>query len=69
MGDEGALGADRVIAVANKAAGRTVVRALRTLPSGTADVAPAGSSAAALTGPAKTRETACEGYRRALAAE
>ncbi|MFE2609463.1 DciA family protein [Streptomyces mirabilis] len=63
-----------VIAAANKAAGRTVVRALRVLPpgavpaTGPADVAPADPAPAAPTGPAKTRETACEGYRRALAA-
>lgn len=63
----------RVIAAANKAAGRTVVRALRILPPGVvpapgpADVAPA-DPAPAPTGPAKSRETACEGYRRALAA-
>lgn len=64
----------RVIAAANKAAGRTVVRALRILPPGAvpapgpADAAPADPAPAAPTGPAKTRETACEGYRRALAA-
>ncbi|MFG3142434.1 DciA family protein [Streptomyces sp. NPDC048211] len=63
----------RVIAAANKAAGRTVVRALRVLAPGAvpapgpADVAPA-DPAPAPTGPAKSRETACEGYRRALAA-
>ena len=63
-----------VIAAANKAAGRTVVRALRILPPGAvpapgpADAAPADPAPAAPTGPAKTRETACEGYRRALAA-
>ncbi|MEU3064172.1 DciA family protein [Streptomyces subrutilus] len=61
----------RVIAAANKAAGRTVVRALRVLAPGavpaSVDVAPAGP-APAPAGPAKTRQTACEGYRRALAA-
>ncbi|KPI00012.1 protein of unknown function DUF721 [Actinobacteria bacterium OK074] len=63
----------RVVAAANKAAGRAVVRALRILPPGAvpapgpADVAPA-DPAPAPTGPTKTRETACEGYRRALAA-
>ncbi|MGW6602442.1 DciA family protein [Streptomyces sp. NPDC055036] len=63
-----------VIAAANKAAGRTVVRALRVLPpgavpaTGPADVTPADTAPAAPTGEAKTRETACEGYRRALAA-
>ncbi|MFB7552583.1 DciA family protein [Streptomyces sp. NPDC056154] len=62
----------RVIAAANKAAGRTVVSSLRILPPGAApvpgpaDAAPAAP--AAPTGPARTRETACEGYRRALAA-
>jgi predicted nucleic acid-binding Zn ribbon protein len=64
----------RVIAAANKAAGRTVVRALRILAPGSlpapgpAGVAPADPAPAAPTGPAKSRETACEGYRRALAA-
>ncbi|GGU15275.1 hypothetical protein [Streptomyces lateritius] len=64
----------RVIAAANKAAGRTVVRALRILPPGAApvpgpaDAVPADPAPAAPTGPARTRETACEGYRRALAA-
>ncbi|MFD3533342.1 DUF721 domain-containing protein [Streptomyces sp. NPDC058664] len=64
----------RVIAAANKAAGRTVVHALRILPPGAvpapgpADVAPTDPVPAAPTGEAKTRETACEGYRRALAA-
>ncbi|WP_030423096.1 DUF721 domain-containing protein [Streptomyces sp. NRRL F-5065] len=65
----------RVIAAANKAAGRTVVRALRILPPGAApvpapasDAAPADLAPAAPTGPVKTRETASEGYRRALAA-
>ncbi|MFJ2709089.1 DciA family protein [Streptomyces sp. NPDC087428] len=63
----------RVIAAANKAAGRTVVHALRILPPGPvpapgpADVARAEQDRAP-TGPAKSRETACEGYRRALAA-
>lgn len=60
----------RGIAAANAAAGRTVVRSLRILPPGTvpapdpADNAPARTSM----GPVKTRETVCEGYRRALAA-
>ncbi|MFE5901189.1 DciA family protein [Streptomyces sp. NPDC056488] len=64
----------RVIAAANKAAGRTVVRALRVLAPGAvpapapAAAAPADPAPAAPAGPAKTRETACEGYRRALAA-
>ncbi|MGI5359953.1 DUF721 domain-containing protein [Streptomyces sp. CA-252508] len=64
----------RVIAAANKLAGRTVVRALRILAPGAApvpapvDVAPADPAPAAPTGPVKTRETASEGYRRTLAA-
>ncbi|MDX3523728.1 DciA family protein [Streptomyces scabiei] len=63
----------RIIAAANKAAGRTVVRSLRILSPGSvpapdpADVAPA-VPADLPPGPAKTRETACEGYRRALQA-
>uniref|UniRef100_UPI002F918E13 DciA family protein n=1 Tax=Streptomyces sp. NBC_01562 TaxID=2975879 RepID=UPI002F918E13 len=62
----------RIIAAANASAGRTVVRALRILPPGAVpapdptDTAP--EATAAPTGPARTRETACEGYRRALAA-
>ncbi|MGK5545710.1 DUF721 domain-containing protein [Streptomyces sp. URMC 127] len=62
----------RVIAAANTLAGRAVVRALRILPPGTvsepepADTSPA--PAAAPGGPVRTRENACEGYRRALAA-
>ncbi|MFL4953332.1 DciA family protein [Streptomyces sp. MMS24-I31] len=61
-----------VVAAANESAGRTVVRALRILAPGSVsvpdleDVAP--QSAAAPQGPVKTRESACEGYRRALAA-
>ncbi|MFJ9703431.1 DciA family protein [Streptomyces fradiae] len=64
----------RVIEAANQAAGRTVVNSLRILPPGAApvpapaDLAPADLSPAAPTGPVKTRETASEGYRRALAA-
>ncbi|MFF3432450.1 DUF721 domain-containing protein [Streptomyces sp. NPDC002602] len=54
----------RIIAAANKAAGRSVVSSLRILPPGAAPV----PDPAAPTGPAKTRATACEGYRRALAA-
>ncbi|WP_332836391.1 hypothetical protein [Streptomyces odonnellii] len=74
LGDEDPPGADLVVEAANKAAGRTVVRALRILPPGAApapgpaDVVPADSVPAAPTGPARTRETACEGYRRAIAA-
>ncbi|MZE72615.1 DciA family protein [Streptomyces sp. SID5789] len=63
----------RIVAAANEAAGRTVVRSLRILPPGAAPVpgpaaVPADPAPAAPTGPARTRETACEGYRRALAA-
>jgi predicted nucleic acid-binding Zn ribbon protein len=64
----------RIIAAANEAAGRTVVSSLRILPPGAApvpapaDAAPVDQAPAAPTGPAKTRETASEGYRRALAA-
>lgn len=64
----------RIIAAANKSAGRTVVSSLRILPPGAApfpspaDAVPADPAPAAPTGPARTRETACEGYRRALAA-
>ncbi|MFD4543592.1 DUF721 domain-containing protein [Streptomyces bauhiniae] len=62
----------RIVDAANKAAGRTVVRALRILAPGSLsaskpdDVAP--TSPATPTGPAKTRKTACDGYRRALEA-
>jgi predicted nucleic acid-binding Zn ribbon protein len=62
----------RIIAAANTAAGRTVVRALSILPPGSvlapepADAGPA--PAAAPTGPERTRQTASDGYRRALAA-
>ncbi|MFE7675803.1 DUF721 domain-containing protein [Streptomyces albidoflavus] len=64
----------RIVAAANKAAGRTAVRALRILPPGAApvpgpaDAVRADLAPAAPTGPVRTRETACEGYRRALAA-
>ncbi|MFD7095799.1 DciA family protein [Streptomyces xanthophaeus] len=63
----------RVIAAANKAAGRTVVSSLRILAPGAAPIPGADAvlvdpAPAAPTGPAMTRETACEGYRRALAA-
>ncbi|MEU0663928.1 DciA family protein [Streptomyces lavendulocolor] len=64
----------RIIAAANETAGRTVVSSLRILPPSAApvpapaDAAPADQTPAAPTGPAKTRETASEGYRRALAA-
>ncbi|WP_030643920.1 MULTISPECIES: DciA family protein [Streptomyces] len=62
----------RIVNAANKSAGRTVVRTLRILTPGSvhapepADTAP--ESPAAPTGPARTSKTACEGYRRALAA-
>ncbi|MFH8343012.1 DUF721 domain-containing protein [Streptomyces sp. AM6-12] len=62
----------RVIAAANESAGRTVVRALKILAPGTipvpepADTDPA--PAAPHAGPARTRETASPGYRRALEA-
>jgi len=62
----------RVIAAANESAGRTVVRALKILAPGTVPVSePADSEpgpAAAPAGPVRTRETASDGYRRALAA-
>ncbi|MCX5589556.1 DciA family protein [Streptomyces erythrochromogenes] len=63
----------RVIAAANNAAGRTVVSTLQILPPGATpapdaadliSVAPADVAVS----PVRTRETACEGYRRALAA-
>ncbi|MFF0754587.1 DUF721 domain-containing protein [Streptomyces sp. NPDC004267] len=64
----------RVIAAANKAAGRTVVNSLRILPPGAAsvsapaaDVALAEPAPVAPTGPVKTRETTSASYRRALA--
>ncbi|MEU7377815.1 hypothetical protein [Streptomyces albidoflavus] len=58
--------------LANTSAGRTVVRTLRILPPGalpateTADAEPAAT--AAPSGPVRTRETASDGYRHALAA-
>ncbi|MFG2987422.1 DUF721 domain-containing protein [Streptomyces sp. NPDC048258] len=63
----------RVIAAANKAAGRPVVSSLRILPPGAAPAPdPADVTAVApadvAVGPVRTRETACEGHRRALAA-
>ncbi|MFD5473379.1 DciA family protein [Streptomyces sp. NPDC127105] len=60
----------RIIAAANASAGRTVVRALRILAPGTVPVPePANPEpAVAPTGPPRTRETASDGYRRALAA-
>lgn len=63
----------RVIAAANKAAGRTAVSTLRILPPGAVpapdptDVTPVDPADVAV-GPVRTRETACEGYHRALAA-
>ncbi|NEA46836.1 DUF721 domain-containing protein [Streptomyces sp. SID10815] len=62
----------RVIAAANESAGRTVVRALKILAPGmvaTHEPADAGPEpAAAPAGPPRTRETASDCYRRALAA-
>lgn len=62
----------RIIAAANESAGRTVVRSLQILAPGTVAVTePAGTGpepAAAHAGPPRTRETASDGYRRALAA-
>ncbi|MFI9311172.1 DUF721 domain-containing protein [Streptomyces triculaminicus] len=60
----------RVIEAANTSAGRTVIRAIRILPPGTvpesADADPGPTAAPC--GPVRTRENACDGYRRALAA-
>ncbi|MFE6904114.1 DciA family protein [Streptomyces sp. NPDC057717] len=60
----------RIIAAANESAGRMVVRSLRILAPGTvpepADADP--EPAAVPAGPVRTRETASDGYRRALAA-
>ncbi|MEV5567869.1 DUF721 domain-containing protein, partial [Streptomyces sp. NPDC052196] len=62
----------RVIEAANTSAGRTVVRTLRILPPGalpaaqSPDAEPAAASAPS--GPVRVRETASDGYRRALAA-
>ncbi|GAA3163527.1 DUF721 domain-containing protein [Streptomyces ramulosus] len=62
----------QIIAAANDSAGRTVVRSLRILAPGAvpvpepADVDPEPPTAPA--GPQRTRETASDGYRRALAA-
>ncbi|WP_051807930.1 DciA family protein [Streptomyces sp. NRRL F-2664] len=73
-GTKARLEQTRLIAAANKAAGRTMVSSLRILPPGAApapgpaDAAPADPAPAVPTGPPRTRETACEGYRRALAA-
>ncbi|MFK0112495.1 DciA family protein [Streptomyces sp. NPDC091217] len=62
----------RVVAAANASAGRTVVRHLRILAPGSVPApAPddvASQTAAASKGPVKTRESAGDGYRRALAA-
>ncbi|MEU3520952.1 DciA family protein [Streptomyces sp. NPDC006654] len=60
----------RIVAAANQSAGRTVVRSLRILAPGTMPV-PADADTqhtAAPAGPPRTRETASDGYRRALAA-
>lgn len=60
----------RVVQAANESAGRTVVRGLRILAPGSVPVAEpdAVAPAAAPNGPVKTRESASEGYRQALAA-
>ncbi|MFD5814763.1 DciA family protein [Streptomyces sp. NPDC127038] len=60
----------RIIAAANQSAGRTVVRTLRILAPGTVSVPePADSDPEpAAAGQPRTRETASDGYRRALAA-
>ncbi|OIJ85253.1 hypothetical protein BIV25_44570 [Streptomyces sp. MUSC 14] len=62
----------RVIAAANTSAGRTVVRALRILAAGTVSMPEPTESdpvpAAVPAGPVRTRETASDGYRRALTA-
>ncbi|MEU5443717.1 MULTISPECIES: DciA family protein [Streptomyces] len=57
----------RIVAAANQSAGRTVVRTLRILAPCTVAV-PGPEPAAAPAGPPRTRETASDGYRRALAA-
>jgi hypothetical protein len=63
----------RLIAMANQAAGRDAVRAIRVLPPGTHTSAPAADipskeAAPEQAGPARTREDASAGYRQALAA-
>ncbi|MFJ3883034.1 hypothetical protein ACIPW5_37005 [Streptomyces sp. NPDC090077] len=64
----------RLMAAADRAAVRTVVTSLRILSPGAAPIpgptnaAPMDPAPAAPTGPPRTRETACEGYRRADAA-
>ncbi|WP_344384673.1 DUF721 domain-containing protein [Streptomyces thermolineatus] len=59
----------RIIAAANESAGRTVVRALRILAPGTVTVPePADADLEPAAGPPRTRETASDGYRHALAA-
>ncbi|MBP5904599.1 DUF721 domain-containing protein [Streptomyces scabiei] len=60
----------RVVQAANESAGRTVVRGLRILAPGSVPVSEPGAvaPAAAPNGPVKTRESASEGYRQALAA-
>ncbi|MDX3697326.1 DUF721 domain-containing protein [Streptomyces europaeiscabiei] len=61
-----------IVDAANEAAGRMVVRALRILAPGSVPASEPDDDALigpdAPTGPAKTREAACDGYRRALAA-
>ncbi|MEV6840870.1 DciA family protein [Streptomyces sp. NPDC051133] len=62
----------RIVAAANKSAGRTVVRSLRILAPGALPMPepadPDPEPAAVPAGPPRTRETASGGYRRALAA-
>ncbi|MEV5141778.1 DUF721 domain-containing protein [Streptomyces syringium] len=59
----------RVIAAANTAAGRTVVRAVRILAPGSVPMSESADGAPPpAAGPVRTREAACEGYRRTLAA-
>ncbi|MFE6288225.1 DUF721 domain-containing protein [Streptomyces sp. NPDC057877] len=60
----------RVVQAANESAGRTVVRGLRILAPGSVPVSEPDTVAPATApnGPVKTRESASEGYRQALAA-
>jgi predicted nucleic acid-binding Zn ribbon protein len=60
----------RVVQAANESAGRAVVRGLRILTPGSVPVTETDgvAPAAAPKGPVKSRESACEGYHRALAA-
>lgn len=63
----------RLVTMANQAAGREAVRAIRVLPPGTHTSAPAADvppkeAAPEQAGPVRTREDASGGYRQALAA-